>query len=81
MKEFIANPIYIANVFNDFFSTVAYKVQSKIKFSSKSFPYFLPPNIHESIILKQITEMKFRKFFLPLIAVNLLAQIRFPLRY
>ena len=37
-------------------SIVAQKVQSKIKFSGKSFSDFLAPNIRESIILRQITE-------------------------
>ena len=59
--NFIANPLSIANVFNDFFSTFAQKVQSKIKFSRKSFSDFLPPNIHESIILSQITEDEISK--------------------
>ena len=54
--NFIVDPLSIANAFNDFFSTVAQKVQAKIKFSSKSFSDFLPINIHESIILSQITE-------------------------
>ena len=31
-------------------------MQSKIKFSRRSFSDFLPPNIYESIILSQITE-------------------------
>ena len=59
--KFIADPVSIANVFNDFFSTVGQKVQSKIKFSGKSFSDFLPPNIHESIILSQITEDEISK--------------------
>ena len=59
--NFIVDPLSIANVFNDFFSTVAQKVQSKIKFSRKSFSDFLPPNIHESIILSQITEDEISK--------------------
>ena len=53
MKE---DPLSITNVFNDFFSTVTHKVESKTNFSSKSFSNFLPPNIYESIILSQITE-------------------------
>ena len=36
-ENFIADALSIANVFNDYFSTFAQKVQSKIKFSSKSF--------------------------------------------
>ena len=35
--NFIADLLSIANVFNDFFSTVAHKLQAKIKFSSKFF--------------------------------------------
>ena len=57
--NFIVDPLSIANAFNDFFSTVAHKVQSKIKFSSKLD--FLPFNIHESIILGQITEDEISK--------------------
>ena len=59
--HFIADPLSIANIFSDFFSAVAQKVQSKIKFSRKSFSDFLPPNIHESIILSQITEDEISK--------------------
>ena len=46
--NFTADPFSIANVFNDFFSTAAQKMQSKIKFSRKSFSDFLPPSVHES---------------------------------
>ena len=57
--SFIADPLSIDNVFNDFFSKIVQKVQSKTKFSSFFFfffPDFLPPNIHDSIILSQIAE-------------------------
>ena len=59
--NFVADPLSIANVFNDFFSTVAQKVQSKIKFSSKSFSDFLPSSICESIMLSLITENEISK--------------------
>ena len=59
--NFIGEPLSIANVFNGFFSTVAQKMQSKIKLSEKSFSDFLPHNIHESIILSQITEDEISK--------------------
>ena len=36
-RNFIADLLSVANVFNDFFSTAAHKLQAKIKFSSKSF--------------------------------------------
>ena len=61
LKHNDADPLSIVNVFNDFFSTVAQKLQSKIKFSRESFSDFLPPNIHESIILSQITEDQISK--------------------
>ena len=38
--NFIVDRLSIANAFNDFVSTVAQKMQSKIKFSSKSFSDF-----------------------------------------
>ena len=60
-RNFITDPLSIVNVFNDFFSTVAQKLQSKIKFSSKSFSDLLLPNIHESIILSQITKDEISK--------------------
>ena len=51
----------MANAFNDSFLTVAQKVQSKIKLSRKSFSDFSPFNIHESILLSQITEDEISK--------------------
>ena len=57
MKEILSQILFLSLMsLMDFFSTVAQKVQSKIKFSSKLFLYFLPTNIHESIILSQIIE-------------------------
>ena len=61
MEIFIADPLSITNVFNVFFSIVAQKVQPKIKFSSRPFSDFLPPNIHESIILSQMTKDEISK--------------------
>ena len=43
------------------YPTVGQKVQSKIKFSRKCSSDFLPPNIHESIILSQIKEDEISK--------------------
>ena len=59
--NFITDPISIVNVLNYISSAVAHKVQSKIKFSNKFFSDFLPPNIHEYIILSQITEDEISK--------------------
>ena len=39
--ESITDPIKIANIFNNFFSTIAAKTKSKIKFSKQHFPDFL----------------------------------------
>ena len=44
-KDSIINQSLRANVFSDFFSTVVHQMQSKVKFSSKSFSDFLPPDI------------------------------------
>ena len=52
---FLLPMILINSIINNF-STAAQKVKSNIKFYSKSFSDFLPPNIHESIILSQVTE-------------------------
>ena len=54
--NFIADPLFIDNVFNDLFAKADQKVQSKIKFSSKYFSDFLSPNNRVAIILAQITE-------------------------
>ena len=57
--NFITDTLPIANVFYEFFSTVAQNVQSKIKFSGFFFFFFsdfLLSNVHESIIISQITE-------------------------
>ena len=53
--NFITDTLPIANVFYGFFSTVAQNVQSKIKFSV-FWSDFLLSNVHESIIISQITE-------------------------
>ena len=41
----------IANIFNDFFHYVAPSIQSKIKFSCKSFNEFLPPKNYDSFTI------------------------------
>ena len=77
-ENFIADPLSIANVFNGFFSAVAQKVQSKIKFSRKSFSDFLPPNIHESIILIQIAEDEIYKIISSLNSSKSTSPMAFP---
>ena len=59
--NFIADPLSVANVFNDIFSTVAQKKQSKTKFPNKLFSDFLPPNIYKLAILSQFTENEISK--------------------
>ena len=55
MNEILLQILFLPSMFLMTFS-VAKKVQSKIKFSSRAFSDFLLPNIRESIILCQITE-------------------------
>ena len=40
-EKYINDPVSIANTFNNFFTSVAETVHSKIKFSNKSFKNFL----------------------------------------
>ena len=49
-KKYINDPITNANTFNNFFSSIAETVQSKIKFSNKSFRRFLSTKSNDSFI-------------------------------
>ena len=46
-ETYINDPVSIANTFNNFFTSVAEIVHSKIKFSNKSFRNFLPSEIND----------------------------------
>ena len=37
----VTDPLHIANIFNDYFSSIAEKTKANIKFSNKSFKDFL----------------------------------------
>ena len=50
-KKFINNPIAIANTFNNFFTSIAETVQSKIKFSNKSFRSFLSTKNNDFFVI------------------------------
>ena len=50
-KKYINDPITIANTFNNFFTSIAETVQSKIKFSNKSFKSFLSTKNNDSFII------------------------------
>ena len=50
-EKYINDPIAIANTFNNFFTSVPEAVQSKIKFSSKSFRTFLSTKNNDSFII------------------------------
>ena len=47
----INDPVAIANTFNNFFTSVAEIVHSKIKFSNKSFKNFLSSEIKDSLLI------------------------------
>ena len=47
-EKYINDPVSIANTFNNFFTSVAEIVHSKIKFSNKSFKNFLSSEINDS---------------------------------
>ena len=50
-KKYINDPVSIANTFNNFFTSVAEIVHSKIKFSNKSFNKFLSSEINNSFLI------------------------------
>ena len=50
-EQYINDPVSVANTFNNFFTTAAEIVHSKIKFSNKSFRNFLPSEINDSFII------------------------------
>ena len=50
-ESYINDPIAIANTFNNFFTSIAETVQSKIKFSNKSFKSFLSTKNNDSFII------------------------------
>ena len=55
-ESYLTDPLDIANTFNDFFSSVASKIQSKISFSYKSFSDFLPAHISNSFFISPCTK-------------------------
>ena len=50
-KKYIIDPIAIANTFNDFLTSIAETVQSKIKFSNKSFRRILSTKNNDTFII------------------------------
>ena len=46
-EKYITDPVSIANTFNNFFTSVAETVHSKIKFSNKSFKHFLSSEVND----------------------------------
>ena len=50
-EKYINDPVSIANTFNNFFTSVAEIVHSKIRFSNKSFRNFLSSEINDSFII------------------------------
>ena len=66
----VTDPLHIANIFNDYFSSIAEKTKANIKFSNKSFQDFLyhpnaeslfvtPTDVHEvNLILSSLNSDK-----------------------
>ena len=50
-EKYINDPVSIANTLNNFFTSVAEIVHSKIKFSNKSFKNFLSSEINDSFLI------------------------------
>ena len=50
-EKYINDPITVANTFNNFFTSIAETVRSKIKFSNKSFKSFLSTKNNDSFII------------------------------
>ena len=50
-EKYISDPITIADTFSNFFTSIAETVQSKIKFSNKSFRSFLSSKNNNSFII------------------------------
>ena len=47
----VTDPLHIANIFNDYFSSIAEKTKAKINFSNKSFQDFLHHPNEESLFI------------------------------
>ena len=50
-EKYINDPVSVADTFNNFFTSVAEIVHSKIKFSNKSFRNFLSSDINDSFLI------------------------------
>ena len=50
----VTDPLHIANIFNDYFSSIAEKTKANIKFLNKSFQDFLHHANEESLFIKPI---------------------------
>ena len=47
----VTDPLHIADIFNDYFSSIAEKTKARIKFSNKSFQDFLYHTNEESLFI------------------------------
>ena len=53
-EKYINDQVSIANTFNNFYTSVAKIVHSRIKFSNKSFGNFLSSEMNDSFIITSI---------------------------
>ena len=50
-EKYINDPMAVTNIFNNFFTSIAETIQSKIKFSNKSFRCFLSTKNYDSFVI------------------------------
>ena len=69
-EKYINDPVSVADTFNNFFTSVAEIVHSKIKFSNKSFRNFLSSEINDSFTITSSNIEEIYKILLPLNIIN-----------
>ena len=79
-EKYINGLVSIANTFNNFFTSVADTVHSKIKFSNKLFSNFLSSEINDSFIITSTNKEEIYKIH-PLIPINPVYLILFQLKF
>ena len=79
-EKYINDPVSVADTFNNFFTSVAEIVHSKIKFSNKSFRNFLSSEINDSFIITSTNKEEIYKIH-PLIPINPVNLILFQLKF
>ena len=77
----ITNPVEIANVFNNYFSSIASQAKLNIKYSHKHFSDFLKNRAQNSFFKALLTKLKYLSSYLHLILLNQLGLTAYLLNY